>query len=132
MRIVLDTNVLISAFVFPGGPPESVYRLALEGRAVLITSPPILAEFGRILVDKFGWDAPMAEEAVALVARVSTIIRPSMQLAEVDADPDDDRILEAALEGQADMIVSGDKHLLRIGTWRDIPVVKPADFLATL
>ena len=53
MRAVFDTNVLISAFVFPGGPPEFAFRAALSGRITLITSPPLLAEFGAVLSRKF-------------------------------------------------------------------------------
>ncbi len=60
MRIVLETDVLISAFVFPGGAPEDVYRLAIERSVDLVTSPPLLAEFGRILSDKFGWESTVA------------------------------------------------------------------------
>lgn len=70
----------------------------------------------------------MTQEAVAHVARVGQVVRPASRIHEIAADPDDDRILEAALEGEADVIVSGDKHLLRLGTCREIPVLKPAVF----
>ena len=130
MRVVLDTNILISAFVFPGGNPEMVYRLALEGSIELVTSPSLLAEFGRVLSDKFGWDADRAEGAVAHVARNATIIRPAQRVTEVVADPDDDRVLEAAVEGGAGWIVSGDRHLLDLKRWRGIRVVGPPAFLA--
>ncbi len=132
MKVVLDTNILISAFVFPGGPPEDVFRAALEDRIALVTSPPLLAEFGRVLSSKFGWEAPIAEEAVALVASVGSVVRPKETIAEIIDDPDDDRVLEAALEGRAEVIVSGDRHLLRLRTWREVKIVKAAPFLRTL
>lgn len=132
MKVVLDTNILISAFVFPGGPPEDVFRAALEGRIELVTSPPRLAELGRVLSSKFGWEPSVAEEAVAQVARIGTVVRPEETLAEIAEDPDDDRVLEAALEGRADVIVSGDRHLLRLRTWRGIKVEKAAPFLRGL
>jgi len=129
LRVVLDTNILISAFVFPGGNPEAVYRLALEGRIELVTSPALLAEFARVLVDKFGWEDARTEEAVAHAARVAMIVRPTDRIAEIEADPDDDRVLEAAFDGEAEWIVSGDRHLLDLKRWRGIRVVRAAAFL---
>jgi putative PIN family toxin of toxin-antitoxin system len=128
LRVVLDTNILISAFVFPGGAPESVYRAALEHRVTLVTSPPLLAEFGRVLSDKFGWDPSRTQQAVSQVARIGEVVRPTQRVRVVREDPEDDRVLEAAL-GQADVNVSGDRHLLRLRVWRGIPIAKPADFL---
>ena len=132
MKVVLDTNILISAFVFPGGPPEDVFRATLEGRIELVTSPAILAELGRVLTSKFGWEPSIAEEAVAQVARIGTVVRPQVTIAEVADDPDDDRILEAALAGRVDVIISGDRHLLRLRTWRGIKIVRAASFLRSL
>lgn len=126
MRVVLDTNILISAFVFPGGAPEGVYRSALEGGLVLVTSPALLAEFGRVLPPKFGWEPARAREAVAHVARNTTVVRPTMTLHVVGDDPSDDRVLEAAAAGKADAIVSGDRHLLRLRTWEGIEILRPA------
>ena len=56
MRVVADTNVLVSALIFPGGSPEAVYRLVLERRIELVSSRPLLAELARVLTDKFGWN----------------------------------------------------------------------------
>lgn len=132
MRVVLDTNVLISAFLFPGGPPELVYRLALEGQIELVTSPALLGEFGRILTTKFGWAREPAEEAVRQIARIGHVMEPSERVREIKADPADDRVLEAALAGGAEVIVSGDRHLVRLGKWRNVRIVKPTDFLSEL
>ena len=132
MKVVLDTNILISAFVFPGGPPEDAFRAALEGRIELVTSPPLLAEFGRVLSSKFGWEPSIAEQAVVQIARVGTVVRPREKVVEIVDDPDDDRVLEAALAGGADVIVSGDRHLLGLRTWRGIKIEKAARFLRTL
>lgn len=129
MRVVLDTNVLVSALVFPGGPPEAVYRMAIEKRFELVTSPPLLAELGRVLTEKFGRDLPAAREAVGGVSSVGTIVRPSRRLAVVDADPDDNRVLEAAVTGKADVIVSGDRHLRALGAWEGIRILDPSSFL---
>jgi putative PIN family toxin of toxin-antitoxin system len=132
LKVVLDTNILISAFVFPGGTTEAVYRSALEGRITLITSPPLLAEFGRVLTEKFDWDRLRAQEAVAQVARIGEIVRPSEPLAVIEDDPGDDRVLEAAVAGNAEVIASGDRHLLRLAAFRGIRIEKAADLLARL
>jgi putative PIN family toxin of toxin-antitoxin system len=129
VKVVLDTNVLISAFNFPGGAPEDVYRLAIDQRVQLVTSPSLLAELARILSDKFGWMAQRVEEAVSQVARIAEVVEPGERVAVITADPDDDRVLEAAHEAKAEIIVSGDKHLLRLGSWRTIRILSPADFL---
>jgi len=132
VRAVLDTNVLVSAFLFPGGSPEHVYRAALEGRIELVTSRPLLAELGRVLSSKFGWEEPWVEEAVAQVARIGTVVEPRETVRVVRADPADDRVLEAALAGRAEVVVSGDRHLLRLGRWREIEILDPAAFLERL
>jgi uncharacterized protein len=132
VKVVLDTNILISAFVFPGGPPEDVFRAALEGRIELVTSPPLLAEFGRVSSSKFGWEPAITEQAVAQIARVGTVVRPKERVVEIADDPDDDRVLEVALAGGADVIVSGDRHLLGLRTWRGIEIEKAAPFLRSL
>lgn len=129
MRAVLDTNVVVSALIFPGGPPEAVFRLALEGRIQHITSRPLLVELGRVLVAKFGWERGRAEEAVAQLARMGEVVAPTETLREIKDDPADDRVLEAAEEGGAHVIVSGDHHLLKLGTWRSIEIERPAQFL---
>ena len=130
MKAVVDTNVLISAFVFPGGSPEAVYRLALVGSFDLVTSPPLLLELGRILQQKFQWEPTMAEDAVRQLARIGTIVEPATSVSDIEDDPAGNRVLEAAAESDADAIVSGDRHLLDLGTWRGIPILPPALFIA--
>ena len=128
--MVADTNVLVSAFIFPGGSPEAFYRLALEGRIELVSSRPLLTELGRVLDEKFGWEAERAEEAVAQVVRIAEVVEPSETVSEIEADPPDNRVLEAAGEAGAHAIVSGDRHLLSLGSWRGIRIETPAAFVA--
>jgi putative PIN family toxin of toxin-antitoxin system len=129
MKAILDTNVLISAYVFPGGKPEAVYRLALEGRLEIGTSLPLLAEFGRVLELKFGWMTDRVEAAVAQMTRIASVVEPVETIHVITGDPADDRVLEAARAFGADVIVSGDRHLLDLGTWSDIEIVPPAAFI---
>jgi putative PIN family toxin of toxin-antitoxin system len=130
MKAILDTNVLISAYVFPGGTPEAVYRLALEGRLEIGTSLTLLAEFGRVLGQKFDWIPDQVEAAVAQVTRIAAVVEPSETVQVVSADPADDRVLEAARAFGADVIVSGDRHLLHLGTWSEIDIISPAELIA--
>jgi uncharacterized protein len=130
VRVVADTNVLVSALIFPGGPPETFYRLALEGRIDLVTSRPLLTELGRVLTEKFGWQPEQAEQAVAQVIRLAELVDPDEAISEIRADPADNRVLEAATAGNAAAIVSGDQHLLALGAWRGISIQTPAGFVA--
>jgi uncharacterized protein len=132
LRVVLDTNILVSALIFPGGAPELVYRLALEHRIELISSRSLLAELGSVLGSKFGWEPTRVEQAVGQLTRIATLVEPTATIAEITADPADNRVLEAASTGQVTVIVSGDRHLLGLGTWREVPIQRPADFLETL
>jgi uncharacterized protein len=126
VRVVLDTNVLISAFVFPGGAPEQVYRRALEGHISFVTSRPLLSELGRVLTEKSGWESNYAEEAVSQLVRIAVVVDATEQIADIADDPADNRVLEAASAGEAELIVSGDRHLLTLDSWRGIRVVTPA------
>jgi predicted nucleic acid-binding protein len=74
VRAVLDTNVLVSAFVFPGAPPEAVYRRVLSGEVTLIVSRPLLAELGRVLIEKFDREPAYAEEVLAQLVRIGELV----------------------------------------------------------
>lgn len=132
MRVVVDTNILISAFVFPGSAREAVYRLVIERKVELVTSPALLAEFGRVLSEKFGWGPAMIEAAVAQVSQIATLVRPSRTDQVVAADPTDDRVLEVAVEGSAEVVVSGNQHLLRLGGWEGVRIVSAPHLLGEL
>jgi putative PIN family toxin of toxin-antitoxin system len=129
VRIVLDTNALVSAFVFPGGAPEHVYRRVLEGAVTLIVSRPLLNELGRVLTDTFEWTPAYAEEMIAQLVRVGELVEPQLRVDDILDDPADNRVLEAAAEGDAAFIVTGDRHLRRLDSWRGVRILTLADFL---
>jgi len=126
-RVVLDTNVFISAYGF-GGRPAQVMRAAILGEFELVTSPAILTEVADKLESVLGFDRAHTTDVVQQVARVATVVRPVSRL-EIVADDADNRILEAAIESGADVIVSGDRHLLDLGEWEGIRVIRVAEFL---
>ena len=137
MRAVLDTNVLVSAVLSRGGAPDRVLRAWRDGAFQLVTSLALLEEPERVLarpriVERLGWLPSESRMFVAALAESAIVAGASGELKVVAADPDDDRVIEAAVERDADYIVSGDRHLLDLGSYRDIPVVTPAGFAALL
>lgn len=126
-RVVLDTNVYISAYGF-GGKPAQVIRAAILGEFELVTSPAILTEVAEKLESVLGFDRAHTTEVVQQIARVATVVRPVSRLAAVTDDADN-RILEAAVESGARTIVSGDRHLLDLVEWQGIRVMRVAEFL---
>jgi len=130
MRVVLDTNVLLSALVFPGSKPDQVVQRVRRGEAELFLSPFILAELERILRDKFRFTKRQTDERVTFVRRMATLVEPTERIAVVAAKDDDNRILECAQEARADYLVTGDKeHLLPLQSIGTTRIVTPATFL---
>ena len=128
-RIVLDTNVLISAILF-GGKPRKVLELVISGLADCILSTVILDELKDVLQrPKFGFTADACFHIIEELRGACNIISPSASVDVIRSDPDDNRILECAKEAKAHFIVSGDLHLLDIGKFEKIRIVSPADYL---
>ncbi len=127
-RVVFDTNIYISAFITPGGRGEAAYLRAVRSEAALFTSVPILTELARKLREKFGWDDEHVKAAVRHVAAVARVVKPMERLA-VLADEPDNRILECAREARAELIVTGDRHLLDLREYEGIGIVTLAGFL---
>ena len=128
MRVVFDTNVFISAFIVPNSQGEQALHYARQGYFELYTSVPILTETARKLREKFEQPDEDITEALKLISRVSEVLKPSAKL-KVLEDVPDNRILECALEAHADLVVTGDRHLLKLKEFRGIPIVRLADFL---
>jgi putative PIN family toxin of toxin-antitoxin system len=126
-RVVFDTNVLLSAFIF-GGNPEKLFDLARFGEIRLIVSPEILMEFAYVLKEKFAWAEGDIAEAMQAIGYSSELVRPPETIRAVSDDADN-RILECAVEGNADFIVSGDHHLLDLGAYEGIKIASPKGFL---
>jgi putative PIN family toxin of toxin-antitoxin system len=129
---VLDTNVLVSAALSDGKPYE-ILSLAENGDIVSITSPAIIAELKDVLTrDRLPFTDEHVDELVTKILSISRVIRPEIDLDVIEDDPDDDKILECAVSGDADYIVSGDSHLLDLEQDADIQIYSPAEFLQKL
>ena len=132
LRAVLDTNVYLSIFVFPESRIFDLWRLAREGRYTVVISPFIVREFMEKLREKFGVPTKARELIKRRVLRKADIVQPKTVPTVIADDPDDDHILACAMAGEAAIIVSGNKHLLRLKEYEGIPIVRPMDFLRTL
>ena len=132
LRVVFDTNVYFSAFTHPLGPPFRIWQKAVNRSFILLVSPAILREIAHVLRDVLQWQESDIVAHLKLVAKVAEIISPKVSLQVIAEDPTDDRILECALAGRADLIVSGDRHLRKLKSFRNIGIVQPSDFLRTL
>lgn len=124
-RVVFDTNVYFSAYGF-GGRPAKLMKAAIAGEFELVTSPALLAELARVLADKLEFDDTHVEEVIRQVSRVAHIARPLSRISVIADDPDN-RVLECAVEGGADTIVSGDRHLLALGEFAGIAILSVTD-----
>ncbi len=129
MKVVLDTNVLLSALHF-GGTPRAVLEKAIRGEVKLYLSDPILAELLAVLQrPKFCYPEEALQAIQTELTTIGYMVRPSMTIKKINADPSDNKILECALEAGADYIVSGDAHLLNLQEYKTIRIVTPAQFL---
>lgn len=130
MKVVLDTNVIISGMFFPGGAPDRVVRAALTGRMRHATSPDLLTELRRVFERKFSLEREKADELVRLIAGSGELIYPTERLGVIKADPADNRILECAFAAGAEFVITGDeRHLLALKKWKGIRIVSPSEFI---
>ena len=125
--VVVDTNVYVSALLF-GGAPAQVLMLSEEDAFRICISSPIVRELRGVLTDKFGWSRKELAHALDPVISVAKTVTPRTTIT-ASTNPDDNRILECAVAGKADAIVTGDKGLLSLGSIQDIPIVTPRQFL---
>ena len=132
MRVVLDTNVFISGIHWTGAS-EKILRAWMNKDFQLISSLQIIEELVRILM---GFKVPLDPDDISwwenLVLENSIIVIPTEKVNVVKDDHDDDKFIEAALEGKAEYIVSQDKHLLKMKEYRGIKILHPDEFLELL
>lgn len=129
LRVVFDTNVLVSAIGF-GGTPWDCLALAFVGDVEMITAEAAIEEFERVLgYDRLPFTEADREQYPALLREEATVVDPGQSVQVIDDDPDDDLFLEIAVEAEAEYIVSGDPHLTDLGVFRDVDIVSPSAFL---
>lgn len=126
-RVVLDTNVIISAIGY-GGKPAKVFLLALEEKIQGVTSEILLAEVQEILTKKLSLSPGDLELTMAEIEDKFEVVAPRKTL-HILRDEDDNRVLEAAVEGNCDFIITGDKDLLDLGKYKKIKILTAEEFL---
>jgi putative PIN family toxin of toxin-antitoxin system len=133
LRLVLDTNVWVSAFLTPGGMCENLVRAHHPETFQFLVSRFLLKEIEKVLDGKIQMPAPMVEERLKYVIRRSLLVEPSRTLKAVNTCDADNRILECAVAGGAAYLVTGDKnHLLPLGRFEGVEIVTPRKMLELL
>ena len=137
MRVVLDANVVISALITPQGAMAQVLDFWKQGVYELVLSPEVLDEIARAaryprIQERYRLDDAQIDEFIRLLGEEAMLIEPSLLVQSVVEDPDDNRYVECALSAGADLIVTGDAHLLKLGDYQGIRMTKPGDFLLLL
>jgi len=128
-RIVADTNVLVSGLGW-AGPCAQVLDAVSDGRLALVQSPALLTELRRVLAyPKLARVIPDPAGLATLIEAVAVVVAPTRTI-DVISDEADNRVLEAAVTGTAEYVISGDHHLLDLVSFKQIPILRPAAFCA--
>lgn len=130
MKVVFDTNIFVSALTLPGGSGARAVERIINGEDALAISRPIIDVLVGVLARKFAKDREQLARTAVFLSALAEIVEPSVEL-EVLSDAPDNRILECALEANAELIVTGDRGMLALGSYQNIRVVTLSDYLRT-
>ena len=128
MRVVFDTNIFISALIFPGGKAEDAMMRIIDGEDTLVISHEIIDEVLTVLARKFSKDAEALSRVAVNLANLGAIVRPAERLNVFEDEPDN-RILECAVAGSAAAIITGDKAMLTHKKHEHIRIITLSEFL---
>lgn len=137
MRVVLDTNVVVSHFMVPEGKSAEIIKHWEERRFTLLVSQALLEEYSKVMAYKrirarHNLTDQQIEEALSPFSEYGLFVKPKVPVKAVIDDPDDDKFIKCALAGGADYIISGDAHLQRLKEYQGIKVLSPSEFLIIL
>ena len=129
MRVVVDTNVLVSAIIAPAGPPAQILDLILSRRLQVIISLPILAEYEEVLVrEEFGFSRTAVRQVLGFLRQYGALVTP-MPCSISLPDPDDLLFVDCALAGRADYLITGNKRHFPAAACRLARPISPSEFL---
>jgi putative PIN family toxin of toxin-antitoxin system len=132
LRVTADTNIIISALNFSGNPAR-ILDMAEAGEIRLAISDDILNEVERVLQrPKFGWTQDQVDDAIRGLSAFTEHVEPKQRIDVIKDDPADNRIIEAAVASGSEYLVSGDRHLLKVGQYHGVKIVTPADFIGII
>src|SRR3989344_5499164 len=127
-KVVIDTNILVSALIY-GGKPQQIVDLVFDKRIFAVASPILLAELTETLIKKFKFDSIRIKQLEKITRKNLQVVHPNKTI-QILIDEDDNRVLEAADEGNCDYIVTGDNDLLILGKYKNIKIVTADEFLS--
>jgi putative PIN family toxin of toxin-antitoxin system len=134
MRIVVDTNVLVSAFLNKHSLPRKILNLQQTGRYQMVVSEEIMHEYQRVLTEPdllmhHHLSTDRIVRYLTLLKQANIVVTPTMHVSVVKDDPDDDKFLSCALAGNAEYLISGDHHLLDLQAYKGTQILTPFAFL---
>ena len=137
LKIVLDTNVFVSALINPRGKPAQILNYVFESKVRLFTSPSIIEELERVLsypklVKRHGLEKQELKKFVSDLLSILSLVEGKKAIELIAEDPADNNYLSCALDAKADFIVSGDIHLLNLREYEGIQIITPSQFLEML
>jgi len=131
LRVVLDTNIFVSS-IFWRGNPHKIVEKALNKEIQIFVSVNIIDELEKVLKRDFEEPEEYIEKQINLILEYSEVVKTDVKVNIVKEDPDDNKIIECAISANADYIITGDNHLLKLKEHRGIKILNPADFLRKL
>ena len=129
MKVVFDSNIFISAFVIPGTKAEKAIFRIMDGKDILIISKAIIDEVLTVLAGKFSRDRETISHTAVFLSELGALVRPAKRVKVFKDDPDN-RILECAVKGKADAIVTGDKAMLEVKEYQGIRIITLKEYLS--
>ena len=130
MRVVFDTNIFISALAIPGSLAEKAIIKIIEGGDILLISKDIINEVLSVLSSKFSRDKEALSHVAVMLSELGELVRPIKKISIFKDDPDN-RILECALHGKADVLVTGDKEMLRLREYEQIRIMSLKEYVGS-
>ena len=130
MRVVFDTNIFISALVIPGSLAEKAILKVTEGGDILVISKDIINEVLSVLSSKFSRDKEGLSHVAVILSELGELVKPTQKVSIFKEDPDN-RILECAIHGKADVLVTGDKEMLQLREYKGIRIISLKEYVGS-
>jgi len=128
VRVVFDTNVFISAFVISGSLAEKAILKIIEGEDALLISKDIIDEVLSVLSSKFGREREGLSHVAVTLSELTELVKPARRIKLLKEEPDN-RILECAIYGEADFLVTGDKEILQLREYKGVKIIGLKEYL---
>ena len=130
MRVVFDTNIFISALAIPGSSAEKAMLRIIEGGDILVISKDIVNEVLSVLSSKFSRDKEGLSHVAVMLSEWGELVKPTPRVRIFKDDPDN-RVLECAIYGKAEVLVTGDKEMLRLGDYKGVKIISLKEYIGS-